>query len=791
MIAQLAAALALAGTPASSPPKPAPPAPVVYDGRRHQLDARIPRFDAGVKVDGVLDEPEWKQAAILTGFSQYSPADGIAADDSIEVLVWYSATAINFGIRSYEAHGAVHSNLASRDKIDSDDYVQLLIGTFNDGRQAMLFGVNPLGVQQDGIITETGIVRGGSGFGSAGGVREAPDLNPDFVWQSKGRITGYGYEVEISIPFKTLRFQTRAEQSWGLQIIRKEQHNGHEEVWAPANRAAASFLSQSGRLVGLTDMRRGLVMDLTPEFVEQASGAPGTAGDGWKYSASSPSVGANVRWGITQNLTLNGTVKPDFSQVEADVVQLSYDPRRAISYPEKRPFFLEGTEQFNVPNQLIYSRDIVQPDAAAKVTGKIAGTNIAFLSALDGRSYSLDGAQPLFNILRAQKDFGASSRLGVAYTDVEDGADYNRVADIDTRLVWDKIYSVQAQVAESFDRTADRFTNAPMWYARVDRAGRDLQLRFLTNAYGDDFVTRSGFVSRAGIGHMNGNARYVFYGEKGALVESFAPSVSLDGTWTYDNFVRAGDVQDLKWNFGLTGALRGGWQLNAALLVETFGYDSTLYTTYRIQAPKPGGAGLDTLPFTGTPHLPNFDYSLNLSTPILKYYDANLSVIWGKDENFYEWSNANVDIGTFTLNVRPTEQFRVNFIYKEARYVRRTDGSTVDVLRVPRLKLEYQLTRSFYVRYVGQYSALHTDSLRDDSRTNLPILLCTTSCARAAAVNDNSFRSDFLFAYQPVPGTVFFLGYGATQVENDPFSFRALQRTTDGLFVKLSYLFRL
>jgi hypothetical protein len=793
LIAQLAAALALATAPASPPPAPSPPLPVkVFHGRMRHIEASVPRFDAGITVDGILDEPEWKQATVLTGFSQYSPADGIAAEDSIEVLVWYSPTAINFGIRAFEAHGAVHSTLATRDKIDSDDYVQLLVDTFNDGRQAMLFGVNPLGVQQDGIISETGILRGGSGFGSAGGVREAPDLNPDFVFLSKGRLTDFGYEVEISIPFKTLRFKPGTEQKWGLQVIRKVQHNGHEEVWAPANRAAASFLAQSGHLTGLTDMHRGLVVDLTPELVEQATGAAaGAAGSRWQYSASQPSVGGNVRWGITQNLTLNGTVKPDFSQVEADVVQLSYDPRRAIAYPEKRPFFLEGTEQFNVPNTLIYSRDIVQPDAAAKITGKMAGTNIAFLSALDGRSYSLDGAQPIFNILRAQHDFGASSRLGVAYTDVEDGGDFNRVADVDARLVWNKIYSVQAQLAESFDRTAGATTNAPMWYARIDRAGRDLQLRFITNAVADDFLTRAGFVARAGIGHMNGNARYVFYGAPGALFESFAPSVSLDGTWTYEKFVRAGDVQDLKWNFGLTGALRGGWQLNAALLVETFGYDSTLYTTYRIEERNPGGAGLDTARFTGTPHLANFDYSLNLSTPILKYFDANLSVIWGKDDNFYEWSPANVDIGSFTLNVRPTEQFRVNFIYKESRYVRRSDGSTVDVLRVPRLKVEYQLTRSIYVRYVGQYTALHTDSLRDDSRTNAPILICTTTCARSAAVNSNSFRSDVLFAYQPVPGTVFFLGYGATQIENDAFTFRSLQRTSDGLFVKLSYLFRL
>jgi len=775
-----------------------PPPSQVYNGRLRNIEVRIPRLEGSVDVDGRLDEPQWKQAALLTGFSQYSPADGVAAEDSIEVLVWYSATSINFGIRAFESHGSVHATLANRDKIDSDDYVQILLGTFNDGRQAMLFGVNPLGVQQDGIITETGLLRGGSGFGSAGIVREAPDLNPDFVFRSRGMLTSYGYEVEVSIPFKTLRFQPKAEQSWGLQIIRKVQHNGHEEVWAPANRAAASFLHQSGQLVGLTEMRRGLVVDLTPEVSEHSVGsstaapATGVAAGGWKYTTSHPDFGGNVRWGITDNLTLNGTVKPDFSQVEADVTQLSFDPRRAIAYPEKRPFFLEGIEQFNVPGQLIYTRDIVQPDAAAKITGKVAGTNVAFLSAVDGRAYSLDNSQPVFNIVRVQRDFGASSRLGLAYTDVEDGHDYNRVAEVDTRLVWNKIYSVQAQLAEGFDRTLGVSRNAPHWSARIDRNGHNLGLRYVVNATGDDFVTRSGFISRAGIGHMNGSGRYTFFGQRGAPLESIAPDISLDGTWTYQNFVKAGDVQDLKWHFGLTGALRGGWQLNTALLVETFGYDSTLYTSYRIEVPRKSGPGLDTVRFTGTPHLPNVDYVVGVTSPQSKYWDASVSLLWGKDENFFEWASGDVAINTYTLNLRPSEQFRIGAIYKEQHYYRRTDGSLVDILRIPRLKVEYQLSRSVFVRYVGQYMALHTDSLRDDSRTNAPILICgTTGCVRTAVVNSNTFRSDVLFSYQPVPGTVFFFGYGASQAEDRPLRFDALQRQSDGFFIKGSYLLRL
>src|SRR5215216_893094 len=166
----------------------------IYNGRAGRLDVRPPRLDAELVVDGTLDEAVWAKAALLTGFSQFTPVDGVAARDSTEVLVWYSASAIHFGIRAFEAHGAVHATLADRDKIAADDYVQILLGTFNDGRQASVFAVNPLGVQSDGALVETGSTSG-NGFNNAVVRREAADLRPDFVFESKGRLTDYGYEI--------------------------------------------------------------------------------------------------------------------------------------------------------------------------------------------------------------------------------------------------------------------------------------------------------------------------------------------------------------------------------------------------------------------------------------------------------------------------------------------------------------------------------------------------------------------------------------------------------------------
>ena len=132
----------------------------MYDGRSGQLNVRIPHIEAEAPVDGTLAAAPWRQAAVLTGFSEYQPADGVPAEDSTEVLVWYSARAIYFGIRAYEVHGAVHATLANRDQIDGDDNIQLIITPFLHARQALVFAVNALGVQEDGTITEGALVQG-------------------------------------------------------------------------------------------------------------------------------------------------------------------------------------------------------------------------------------------------------------------------------------------------------------------------------------------------------------------------------------------------------------------------------------------------------------------------------------------------------------------------------------------------------------------------------------------------------------------------------------------------------
>jgi hypothetical protein len=770
----------------SSPIDPPP----VYRGRSGELDVRIPRQDSVLSVDGKLDEDAWVSAAILTGFSQYSPTDGVPAADSTHVLVWYSPTAIHFGIRAFEAHGSVHATLADRDRIYADDNIQLLLSTFNDGRQANLFAVNPYGVQSDGALVETGSTSG-NGFNNAVVKRENADLSPDFVFESKGRLTEFGYEVEVRIPFKSIRFQPKQEQVWGINVVRVVQHSGREDSWTPAKRASASFLGQSGRLVGLSDLRRGVVLDFTPSLTSRTTGARGLTG--WDYAGGGPEVGGTVRWGVTNNLTLNGTANPDFSQVESDAQQFVFDPRNELFFQEKRPFFLEGIEQFSTPNQLIYTRRIVQPVAAAKLTGKAFGTDLALLSAVDDRAASATGDEhPVYNLFRIQRDVGAQSRVGMVYTDRIDGKDYNRVAGADSRLVFGEVYSAQLQLAGSRTRRNGSTETAPLWSARLARNGKTFGARYTFTGVDDEFRAQSGFISRPGIAHATFNHSLTLYGKPAGWLESFTGDVTLDGTWEYRKFVNGEGIQDQKLHFNTNTRLKGGWQLGASVLVESFGYPSDVYADYALEVPGSAGA-LDTVPFTGRATIPNLDYVLTLDTPEFSHFSGNIFYLWGHDENFYEWASAKISWFEVTLDWRPTHKLRVNGFYRLQYVGRRTDGSTVDIWRSPRVKVEYQLSRPIFLRLVGEYTTERRDALRDDTRTGAPILIQdeTNSYVRAAPFGRRSFRGDFLFSYQPNPGTVIFAGYGSTLRDPTALGTASLRRAEDGFFLKLSYLFQM
>ncbi len=762
--------------------------PLVFHGARGETDVRIPKIAEHIEIDGLLDEDVWRQAAVLTGFSQYSPVDGLRSQDSTEVLIWYSADAMHFGVRAFELHGTVRATLADRDRIDSDDQIQILLDTFNDNRRAWVIGVNPFGIQSDGVRTEG--ARNRRRLLSAESNDNPVDLKPDLLYESKGHLTPGGYEIEIRVPLKSLRYQAGHEQDWGINVLRRIQHSGRLLSWVPARRGRASFLAQSGRLRQLHGLHRGIVLDVNPVATAKVEGTP-TAG-GWDYDAGAPDLGGNVRWGVTANLTLNGTYKPDFSQVEADAGQAVLDPRRAVFFAEKRPFFLEGSEQFDTPNRLIYTRRIISPVGAVKLVGKVSGTEVGYLAAVDDRSLSSSGEHPVFNILRVRRDIGEESTVGVAYTDRFEGSHYNRVAGADARLVFGKVYTFAAQTAASFTRDDAGTTRAPLWNVTLNRRGRRFAFDASINGMHADFVAASGFISRPGVVRPRLRPTITVYGREGAVLESWTTGISAFGTWRYEDFFAGRESESIHLWFTNSFAFRGGWRLGASLIVESFGYPAYLYSDYAVE--RQTATDVDTVAFVGTTsRIPNYGAVLNVATPQFSRFSASLSAIVARDENFDEWAPAYLLLFNGGINWRPTEQLRIDARYIRQQYVRPDDGTTVSVRDVPRLKIEYQATRGVFLRFLGQYDARFRDALRDDTRTNDPILIRNAETGvyeRALEQTDNDFRLDWLFSFQPTPGTLLFVGYGATLTEPDSFRFRGMNRTADGFFFKLSYLFR-
>jgi hypothetical protein len=761
---------------------------LTYSGRGHNVRVELPRIDTTITIDGNLDEGVWRKAARLTDFSQYQPVDGRPADDPTEVLVWYAPDAIYFGIRARELHGnVVRATHANRDNIDSEDQVQVLLDTDNSRQIAFLFGVNPYGVQQDG--TRSAQFAGGAGGASATGggfqtinpLDGSVDLNPDYFFESKGRLVEGGYEVEVRIPFKSLRYQDARVQSWGIHVLRRVQHSGFQDTWAPAVRANANFLAQSGSLMGLHDLRRGLVLEATPTVTAHADRSP-SLGDG-SYQQKGE-LGGDARWGIRQNLTLNGTVNPDFSQVEADVGQVLLNERFALFYPEKRPFFLDGLELFDSPNQLIYTRRIVSPTAGVKLTGKIAGLNIASILAGDDDQYSWNGAHaPLFGVSRLRYDFGSNNTLGAVLTTREDGGDHSRVAGADYRFYHSKLYFAQFQAAQSWTDSARNHLSGSLLQADWDRTGRAWGFHYTLRSLDPGFKAAAGFVNRTGLIETRAFNRLSFYGAPGALVQTYGAFFQEDRIWNNAGFGHG--LAESTEGVQPSATLRGGWQVGGAITHSYFAFDPALYSGLTVL--EPSGAVSDTVAFTVPgPEADQWGTSLRVTTPTFRFFTGTASITRGQIPIFREavpGRSARIDA---TLAVRPTTALRSSLQFSRLTIARRADGSRFSSETIPRVKIEYQVSPPIFVRLVAQYSARSRSALRDGNGHEILV-----DGVLDAGETTNEFSTDWLFSYRPVPGTLVYLGYGSTLDEPREFRFQNLQRTRDGFFGKISYLFRL
>ena len=757
----------------------------VYRGNQGDLQVAVPRVESpGVRVDAELSEPAWRDAAVLTGFTQYEPVEGIPASQDTEVRVLYGPDAIYFGIVAHDSDpSGIQATLTERDEgVTDDDWIRISLDTFDDNAQAYVFYVNPLGVQADGLWIE-GLVRRFN-FGPP------IDFNPDFLWESDGRVTPDGWVAEIRIPFVSLRFRERATQQWGINVVRQVRRTDFKSAWAPITADAANQLELSGALVGLEGVESRRLMEVNPVVTGKRTGQLTADGD-FVRSGFQPSVGANARYGVTRNMVLDATYNPDFSQVEADADRVVVNERFAIFFPEKRPFFLEGTEVFNTPQRLVYTRAIVDPVGGAKLTGKLGNFNVGYLGAVDESpvTFDLGGEEAAFNLVRVRRDVGSGSNVGALYTDrtLLDGSQYNRVGAVDTRLVLGGRYSLTAQLAGSWSRELDRGgtsedLSGPMLTARFERSGRIFSWQAGIEDVHPEFRARSGFIRRVGDTQVDGQVQYTFLNQPGSLLEDWGPLVEFRAFYDHEDFWGGRRYEEAQTELGVDFSFRGANGGRLSLQNGYFAFDAEDYQAYEV--PDGGTAGYASY---GTPEPLNNLLGVQLFGRVRP---ASWFSVRGR-ANYREVPIYAEGTRGVEMLVSPTAQLRFPFgLLADASFtysrIDRADGGRFSLAQIPRVKVQYQFTRALFVRAIVQYNLQERAALRSPDGSVLRV-----GGELSEPVDDGELQYDFLISYEPSPGTIVYAGWSRLMEGPNTYRYGQLTPVSEGLFLKVSYLFRL
>lgn len=425
-----------------------------------------------IQIDGNLDEEAWQRGTALTGFIQNNPDEGATATEKTEVFILYSQDSLYIGVCAFDSeHDKIKSILARRDSKLPSDWINIWIDSYFDHRSAFQFSVNPAGVKRDVYWSD----------------ERRQDDDWDAVWDVEVSQDQNGWYAEFRIPFSQIRFPKKEAHFWGFQASRVIARKNETSYWKHIPKGVPQFVSLFGELIGIQGIPAPKRLQFLPYTVGIGAFSPAQEGNPYRTGASySANMGLNLKYGLTSNLTLDGTFNPDFGQVEADPAQVNLTAFETY-FPEKRPFFIEGRNLLNFSlgsdierESLFYSRRIGRPPqgypssaryyqkpenttilSAFKVTGKTAkGWSIGILEALtsnenasvqtwDGQDIE-ETVEPLTNYLlgRAEKEFREGrSAFGFVFTAVNrkidsDNLDFLRSAafsgGVDFRHRWSK-----------------------------------------------------------------------------------------------------------------------------------------------------------------------------------------------------------------------------------------------------------------------------------------------------------------------------------------------------------------
>jgi Domain of unknown function (DUF5916) len=714
----------------------------------------ISRAKGAITIDGNLSDEGWRDALRIDRWYEIDPGDNIEPPVKSVGFVTYDDKYIYAAFEFDDPNPkAIVAPLGDHDYLQGNfDYGGLMLDTRNDGHTTYEFLVTASNVQYDAVLDD------GSGENSS----------PDFFWQSAARIHDHGWTVEMRIPFSSLRYRNVDPQTWGIMMWRSYTRDFRHQIrTARQPRGSQCWVCREGSLTGLTNLPKGGHLVAAPYLSgSQAAHPSGALGTPLVNESFDRKIGLDVKYTPNADNVFDGTIRPDFSQIESDTAQISTNQRFALFFPEKRPFFLEGVELFSTPIQAVYTRTITDPDWGARSTGKLGGVNYTALVARDagggsivvpGPNSSSLAAQDFHSTVfvgRAKKDLGLSF-VSFLMTDRESGLDgHNRLFGPDFQWRVHGTETVVGQLLVSDTTTPNRPEVNPSWTGGSLRSAAG-QINWNHNTehydagagykeFGSGFRADNGFVPQVGYREQFAETGWSFR-PKGffSRVRPFVNidnQVERDGGGVIDRTIRSGANMDMRWN---------------GFMIAQFSHE-------RIRA------GSQTFPR----HQLQFYQRISPTRHLMQIgVDGN----FGSDVDF---ENARPGRGG-SLNIyaaiKATDHLMVETI-ANTTWLHVDDAAGVSqplfTARVQRVKSTYTFTARSFVRVIGQYQS--TD--RDPALYVQPV-----------AAEDGHFSGAALFAYKINWQSVMFVGYGDDRDLTDQ---RRLVRSGHQVFVKVSYAFQ-
>lgn len=716
-------------------------------------------------------------------FTQKEPKDGAPVSQPTEAYLGYTDKNFYAVFLAFDAEPRkIRARMLRRELIDDDDQVGLWLDTFHDHRHAYTFYSNPYGIQQDGLFAEN---QGG-------------DNSFDTVWHTYSKINDSGYIVIIEIPFKSLRFKQQATNDWGVILIRVIPRNSEHSFFPRNTNKVQGMLTQEGTLNGFQEISPGRNMQFIPYTSVGAFRAldeRDPAGDRFTGKHVEPKAGLDSKVVIKDSLVLDTTINPDFGQIESDDPQVTVNQRFEVFFPEKRPFFQENSNFFQTPLQLVFTRRISDPLYGVRLTGKAGPWAIGTLMANDrspGRSVidtdPLAGQNAYFGILRVNRELGKNSSIGVIYTDRElhtsansfcttsrCGVGFNRVGGVDTQLKFGQNWQVQAQAVTSETKFSDgTHESGPAYQVFAERSSRNWEFNTMYQDISPGFDTETGFVNRTDYRRFSNFLNRTFHTEGKHLV-SHGPHIFQLSMWDHNGTRLNHQINPVyQWRFPRNSFFA---VFNVLEHERLRPIDFSTLTTNRDYTHVIGGT--------------------EVGTQFFKWLSLDLEMDWGTATNFVPRNGPPVlayqNTAFMRGVVRPTKGLTVENTYIMTRLLDQSTGRNIFNNYIMRSKWNYQFTKEFSLRLIGQY----VTTIANPGLTTLQ----TTK----------SFNGDVLFTYMITPGTAIYAGYNSDLQNIDPTlqrtcggfacapgqSFDGLLRTrntflNDGrqVFIKLSYLFR-